>query len=71
LKERGIGTAIHYPQPVHLQPFYSNGMDRRGQFPTAEKACGQILSLPMYPELTAEQVEIVASEIMGASVSIV
>lgn len=65
LKERGIGTAIHYPKPVHLQPFYSNGMDRRGQFPVAEKICSEILSLPMYPELTEEQVETVASEIMG------
>lgn len=65
LKERGIGTAIHYPNPVHLQPFYSNGTARRGQFPVAEKTCNEILSLPMYPELTEEQVEIVASEIMG------
>jgi len=65
LKERGIGTAIHYPTPVHLQPFYSNGTDRRGQFPAAENICNEILSLPMYPELTEEQVEIVASEITG------
>ena len=65
LKEHGIGTAIHYPNPVHLQPFYANGRDRRGEFPTAEKICNEILSLPMYPELTEEQVEIVASEVKG------
>ncbi len=59
LKERGVGTAIHYPNPVHLQPFYANGKDRRGQFPIAEKICGEILSLPMFPEMTEEQVEYV------------
>ncbi len=63
LKERGIGTAIHYPAPVHLQPFYSNGIDRHGQYPVSEKICNEILSLPMYPEMTEEQVEIVVSEI--------
>lgn len=65
LKERGIGTAIHYPNPVHLQPFYSNGGDRHGQFPISEKICNEILSLPMYPEMTEEQVEVVAAEITG------
>jgi dTDP-4-amino-4,6-dideoxygalactose transaminase len=63
LKERGIGTAIHYPNPVHLQPFYSNGKDRRGQFPVAEQICNEILSLPMYPELTEEQVNQVTARI--------
>lgn len=63
LKEHGIGTAIHYPHPVHLQPFYSNGQDRHGEFPVAERICNEILSLPMYPELSQEQVEIVACEI--------
>jgi dTDP-4-amino-4,6-dideoxygalactose transaminase len=63
LKEHGIGTAIHYPQPVHLQPFYTQKGGAKGQFPVAEEICTEILSLPMYPELTEEQVEIVASEI--------
>lgn len=63
LKERGIGTGIHYPEPVHLQPFFASLGCTRGQFPTAEKICQEILSLPMYPELTEEQVEITASEI--------
>lgn len=71
LKEHGIGTAIHYPNPVHLQPFYSNRQDRHGQFPVAEKICNEILSLPMYPELSEEQVKIVASEITGMWVSAV
>jgi len=65
LKERGIGTAIHYPTPVHLQPYFARLGYKRGSFPIAEKICNEILSLPMFPELTEEQVETVASEIMG------
>lgn len=65
LKDRGIGTAIHYPKPVHLQPFYADGQDRHGQFPIAERICNEILSLPMFPEMTDEQVEIVASETLS------
>lgn len=68
LKEQGIGTAIHYPQPVHLQPYYSRGQDRRGQYPIAEKICGEILSLPMFPEMTEEQAEIVAAAVAGMPV---
>lgn len=68
LKERGIGTAIHYPIPVHLQPFYAKGDDKRGQFPVTEQICNEILSLPMYPEMTEEQAETVASEIINAAV---
>ena len=65
LKEHGIGTAIHYPLPVHLQPFYNKDGTAQGRFPVAERICNEILSLPMFPELTEEQVEVVASEIMG------
>jgi dTDP-4-amino-4,6-dideoxygalactose transaminase len=63
LKAQGIGTAIHYPKPVHLQPFYTQQGWAEGQFPVAEQACNEILSLPMYPELTEEQVQTVATEI--------
>jgi dTDP-4-amino-4,6-dideoxygalactose transaminase len=63
LKEQGIGTAIHYPLPVHLQPFYANGIDRHGQYPVAERACNEILSLPMYPELTESHVAEVVQRI--------
>lgn len=63
LKERGIETTVHYPLPIHLQPYYANGRHGHGQFPIAEKLCNEVLSLPMYPELTREQVEIIASEI--------
>lgn len=64
LRDSGIGTAVHYPKPVHLQPYYSQGEGRAGQFPIAEKLCNETLSLPMYPELTAEQVEVVTSKII-------
>ena len=63
LKEHGIGTAIHYPNPVHLQPYYNNGRDQHGEFPVAEKICNEILSLPMYPELTEDQIEYIAARI--------
>jgi len=68
LKEKGIGSAIHYPKPVHLQPFYANGKDRHGEFPVAEKICEEILSIPMFPEMTKEQAEIVAREIIATGI---
>jgi len=68
LKERGIGTAIHYPTPVHLQPYYlKNGLPQYS-CPVTEKLCSEILSLPMYPELTEEQVAFVASEIKSMTI---
>jgi len=56
LKERGIGTAIHYPVPLHLQPAYRGRLGDTGSFPQVEQVMGDILSLPLYPELTDEQV---------------
>lgn len=69
LKEQGISTAVHYPTPVHLQPYYTKGEDKHGQFPITENICNEILSLPMYPELTEEQVEFVASKITMATIT--
>ena len=56
LKERGVGTLIHYPIPLHLQPAFQPLGGRLGDFPVAEAAAAEILSLPLYPELTDEQV---------------
>ena len=64
LHEQGIGAAIHYPVPIHLQPFYADDGFRKGQFPATEKICDEILSLPMFPELTAEQVRFVAGNVI-------
>jgi dTDP-4-amino-4,6-dideoxygalactose transaminase len=55
LKRAGIGTAIHYPIPLHLQKAYESLNYRKGDFPVAEKVAPQILSLPMFPNLTAGQ----------------
>jgi len=62
LKEAGIGTGIHYPAPVHLQPAYTGrvALDPAG-CPETELAARQILSLPLYPELTDAEVETVCA----------
>jgi dTDP-4-amino-4,6-dideoxygalactose transaminase len=60
LKERGIGTGIHYPIPIHLQPAYRSLGYSRGAFPVTETLAEQILSLPMYPEMTQDQLVYVA-----------
>jgi dTDP-4-amino-4,6-dideoxygalactose transaminase len=63
LGERGISTGIHYPVPLHLQRAYSSlGLDNGG-YPAAERCCQEFVSLPMYPELTNEQIMYVAEEI--------
>ena len=59
----GVQTLIHYPIPAHLQPAYRDLGQGQGSCPVAEKAAEEILSLPLYPELTEEQVERVANAI--------
>jgi dTDP-4-amino-4,6-dideoxygalactose transaminase len=63
LKEAGIGTGIHYPIPLHLQSAYTALNYAPGDFPVAECASAEIVSLPMFPQLTAEQQATVAEEI--------
>ena len=63
LADRKIGTQIYYPIPLHLQPLYAGLGHKAGDFPNAEHVTGEILSLPMYPELTAEKIERVAATI--------
>jgi dTDP-4-amino-4,6-dideoxygalactose transaminase len=60
LKARGIGTLIHYPIPLHMQPCFAALGGRPGDLPVAERAAEEILSLPLYPELSEEQVRTVA-----------
>ena len=63
LHAAGIQSGIHYPIPVHLQPAYANLGYRRGDFPIAERAADEVLSLPLYPELTSDQIERVAGAV--------
>jgi len=64
LKNAGIGTGIHYPIPLHLQKAYAGMNYSRGDFPVTEKAATEIVSLPMFPQLTAEQQARVVEEIL-------
>ena len=63
LKERGIATGVHYPIPLHLQPAYDYMGFQTGDFPVAEELAKTVLSLPMYPELTEEQILFVCDAI--------
>ncbi len=63
LKARGIETGIHYPIPLHLQPVYAALGYKPGDFPHAEQAAREVLSLPIYPELTDAQVEQIAQSV--------
>jgi len=60
LDEHGIGNAVHYPIPLHLQKAYAALGHKPGDFPVAEKAARGVLSLPMFPELTDAQIRRVA-----------
>ncbi len=63
LKARDIYCGIHYPVPVHLQEAYRSLGHGPGSFPVAEQCANEFLSLPMFPELTREQIEIVSQEL--------
>ena len=64
LRSRGIGTAVHYPVPVHLQPAYC-GRLRTGPLPVTERAVREVLSLPLFAELTAPEVEAVINGVLA------
>ena len=59
---RGVGAGIHYPVPVHLQGAFAHLGHKEGDFPVSERAAKEILSLPMFPEITPAQQE----EVVGA-----
>jgi dTDP-4-amino-4,6-dideoxygalactose transaminase len=63
LQANGIATGIHYPIPVHLQPAYAELGYGPGDFPESERAAREVLSLPMFPELTDTQIDLVAAAI--------
>ena len=63
LTERGIGTQIHYPVPIHMQEAAQFLGYRKGDLPVTEKVAGEVLSLPMFAELTDSQIDRVASSV--------
>jgi dTDP-4-amino-4,6-dideoxygalactose transaminase len=65
LQAKGIQTGIHYPTPIHLLPAFAELGYREGQFPHAEAAAREVLSLPMFPELTEAQCEEVAHALLA------
>jgi dTDP-4-amino-4,6-dideoxygalactose transaminase len=66
LTEKGIGWAIYYPLPLHLQPVFGSLGYREGQLPVSEAASKQVLSLPVFPELTSSEVEEVGAALRAA-----
>jgi len=65
LTELGIGTGIHYPVPLHEQKAYRHLGYKLGDFPVTEKVAREIVSLPMFPQLTAEQQKFVADSVIS------
>jgi dTDP-4-amino-4,6-dideoxygalactose transaminase len=65
LKAQGIGTMVYYPVPLHRLPLYAGLGYQEGNLPESEKAAGEVISLPIYPELTEEEIEVVAGAIAG------
>lgn len=65
LKSLGIRSIVHYPMPVHLQPAYYNRLQTVGRLIESERAAKEVLSLPMYPELSLEKLNIVADAIIA------
>lgn len=63
LKEKGIGTSIYYPRPLHLQKCFAYLGYKEGDFPVAERVCNEILALPMYPELSDDEIDYVCDAI--------
>jgi dTDP-4-amino-4,6-dideoxygalactose transaminase len=63
LKNEGIATGIHYPIPLHMQKAYDNLSYAPGDFPVSERVAAEIVSLPMFPQLTADQQAKVAKEV--------
>lgn len=68
LLANGIGCDIHYPVPTHLQPAYADLGYHQGSLPVTEDLAGRILSLPMYPELTYEEIMLVAETIRAGGI---
>jgi dTDP-4-amino-4,6-dideoxygalactose transaminase len=69
LGDHGIATGLHYPTPVHLQKAYADLGHKIGDFPRSERASNEVLSLPMFPELSETQINQVAAALRLAVAS--
>jgi dTDP-4-amino-4,6-dideoxygalactose transaminase len=67
LTETGVQTGIHYPIPIHLQPAYRDPRYREGDFPVSEEIASEILSLPIFPEMTRAQLETICAAVRSGS----
>ena len=65
LKSHSVGNAVYYPVPLHLQNCFRHLGYQRGRLPEAERAATEVISLPIYPELTADQIGFVVETIHG------
>lgn len=66
LKERGVSSMVYYPVPLHLQPLYASLGGKPGDLRVSERAAREVLSIPLYPEMTTEQVQRVAEAVRAA-----
>ena len=66
LADAGIGTGVYYPIPLHLQECFAYLGYKEGDLPESERACREVLALPVYPELPEDQVRYVAKELLAA-----
>jgi dTDP-4-amino-4,6-dideoxygalactose transaminase len=67
LAAQGIASMVYYPVPLHLQPMFASLGHKPGSLPVSERASAEVLSLPIYPELTAPQIERVAAAVAAAA----
>ena len=66
LADKGVGTGVYYPIPPHLQECFAYLGYKEGDLPESERACREVLALPVYPELPEEQIRYVARELLAA-----
>jgi dTDP-4-amino-4,6-dideoxygalactose transaminase len=67
LDEAQVGTLVHYGRPIHTHPAYAHMAPNDGRLEQSERACREVVSLPLYPELSDDEVSYVANEALAAA----